>query len=372
LPYRCLRLRVTLPGVMRKASAAAAATLLSLAAPAAGHPLPLSVLDVRVDGDLQATLTMHAFDLGRALGVPAAALLDAGQPASHGAAIAAVAGRLSIEVDGQIIPARWSAPELDDEQQSLRVRLRGPLPAAPAALRVHGPLFPDDPAHQIFVNVYEGATLERQAILDGSARLDHPLGSRATPLSVARKFGAAGIAHIMSGVDHLLFLVGLLLLGGSRRRLLLIVSAFTVGHSITLSLAALALVQPPARLVEPAIALTIVCVGADNLLAGGGRGRDLRPLFALAFGLIHGFGFAGALRQMGLPRGALAWSLAAFNGGVEVGQLVLVALVATGLAALRARSEQAGRRLALVGSVGVTAAGAFWFIQRLFFLGGIS
>src|SRR6185312_8010413 len=159
--------------------------------------------------------------------------------------------------------------------------------------------------------------------------------------------------------DHLLFLVGLLLLGGTIRQLAVIVTAFTVAHSVTLSLAALNLVSPPARIIEPAIALSIVYVGADNLLVRGGR--DVRAWIALAFGFIHGFGFANVLREMGLPTRALGWSLFSFNVGVEIGQLLVVVAVASALAALRARSEAAGRRLAFAGSLVVIVTGAFWF-----------
>jgi hypothetical protein len=144
-----------------------------------------------------------------------------------------------------------------------------------------------------------------------------------------------------------------------------VVTAFTVAHSLTLSLAALAVFTPPARIVEPAIALSIVYVGADNLLARGGR--DVRAWIALGFGLVHGFGFASVLREMELPRRALAWSLFSFNVGVEIGQLLVVLAVASALAALRARSEQAGRRLAVAGSIVVVVAGSVWFVERLLF-----
>ena len=93
---------------------------------------------------------------------------------------------------------------------------------------------------------------------------------------------------------------------------------------------------------------------------------------AAAFGFIHGFGFANVLREMELPSRALGWSLFSFNVGVEIGQLLVVAIVATALAALRSRNEAAGRRLAFAGSLVVIAAGAFWFIQRVFFPGGMS
>ena len=130
------------------------------------------------------------------------------------------------------------------------------------------------------------------------------------------------------------------------------------------------LVTPPARLIEPAIALSIVYVGADNLMVSGGR--DIRAWIAFAFGFVHGFGFASVLREMDLPRRALGWSLFSFNAGVEIGQLIVVVAVAGALAALRSRSEVAGRRLAVAGSIVVIAAGTFWFIQRVFFPGGIA
>src|SRR5262249_53012849 len=102
-----------------------------------------------------------------------------------------------------------------------------------------------------------------------------------------------------------------------------------------------------------------------NLLVRGGR--DARVWVAFAFGLIHGFGFANVLREMDLPRRALGWSLFSFNAGVEIGQVSVVATVAAALTAIRARSEQAFRRLAVAGSVAVILAGGFWFVQRVFF-----
>ncbi len=152
------------------------------------------------------------------------------------------------------------------------------------------------------------------------------------------------------------------------RRLLLIVSAFTVAHSITLSLAALNILTPPARIIEPAIALSIVYVGVDNLMIG--RGRDVRAWIAFAFGFVHGFGFANVLREMNLPGEALGWSLFSFNIGVEIGQLMVVAVVASALLALRATNEAASKRLVYAGSVLVILAGTFWFVQRVFFPGG--
>jgi hydrogenase/urease accessory protein HupE len=143
------------------------------------------------------------------------------------------------------------------------------------------------------------------------------------------------------------------------------VTAFTVGHSITLSLAALNVVAPPSRIVEPAIALSIVYVGADNLLAARGA-RDVRAWIALFFGLVHGFGFASVLREIGLPARALGISLFSFNLGVEIGQAILVVGVASLLAVLRARSPKRAQQLVTVASIGVVLAGSYWFVQRVF------
>jgi hypothetical protein len=147
-------------------------------------------------------------------------------------------------------------------------------------------------------------------------------------------------------------------------RLLAIVTAFTLGHSVTLALATLQIVDPPARIIEPAIALSIVYVGADNLLVGE-RGRDMRPWIALAFGLVHGFGFASVLRETGLPNRALGLSLFSFNLGVEIGQALVVIIVATALAFLRQRNAPLARRVVTIGSVVVLLAGVFWFIERV-------
>ena len=232
-------------------------------------------------------------------------------------------------------------------------------------------MFPYDPQHQTFVNIYEGETLVRQAILDRArTTVIYYAGTRQGAAAVVRRFVPAGVHHILIGPDHLLFLVGLLLLGGRLRKLVLIVTAFTLAHSVTLSLAALDVVTPPARLVEPAIALSIVYVGADNLLVRGGR--DVRAWIALAFGLIHGFGFASVLKEMDLPRRALGWSLFSFNVGVEIGQLAVVVPVAALLGLLRARSARLGRLVAVAGSLVVIAAGAYWFVRRVFFPGGVS
>jgi hydrogenase/urease accessory protein HupE len=341
--------------------------------PAAAHPVPFTYLDLKVDRTaIEGTLVAHDFDVAHDLGVdPPERLLEPSFVAGRAADIVALlAPRLTIAADGRTLSPQWLGVDAVPDRQSVRLRVRYSLSGPAGTMTINTRLFPYDGNHQTFLNVYEGTALT-QAILDGGrSSFEYFAGTRQGAFAVVKRFIPAGIHHILIGPDHLLFLIGLLLLGGSVRQLALVVTAFTVAHSITLSLAALNLVTPPARFIEPAIALSIVYVGADNLLIKDGR--DVRAWIAFAFGFIHGFGFANVLREMDLPARALGWSLFAFNIGVEIGQLAVVAAVASALAALRARSQAAGQRLAFAGSVVVIAAGTFWFVQRVFFPGGIS
>jgi hydrogenase/urease accessory protein HupE len=347
--------------------------LVAVARPTSAHPVPFSYLDLRLQPTvIEGTLVAHIFDVAHDLNIePPEKLLDSSLVnARAGAIIELLSPRLMLTADGRPLRGEWSNLEVVPDRQSVRLDVRYPLAAPAGTLNVAAVMFPYDPQHQTFLNIYERDALT-QAILDvRRIQFDYYAGTRQGAWAVVKKFLPSGIHHILIGPDHLLFLVGLLLLGGTSRQLTLVVTAFTVAHSITLSLAALNIVTPPARIIEPAIALSIVYVGADNLLVR--EGRDVRAWIAFAFGFIHGFGFANVLREMDLPPRALGWSLFSFNVGVEVGQLLVVAVVATALAALRSRNETAGRQLAFAGSLVVMAAGTFWFIQRVFFPGGIS
>jgi hydrogenase/urease accessory protein HupE len=341
---------------------------------ALAHPVPFSYLDVQLEPSaVEVSLVAHIFDLAHDLQIsPPDRLLEPSVVSVRENLMKTMlASRLRLVVDGHTAAGEWGAVEILPERQSLRFHIRYPVTSPPGTVAVDTVMFPYDPMHQTFVNIYEGETLTSQMILDGKhSHLDYFAGSRQGVFAVVKRFVPAGVHHILIGPDHLLFLVGLLLLGGSIRQLLVVVTSFTVAHSITLSLAALNIVTPPARIIEPAIALSIVYVGADNILASGGR--DVRGWIAFAFGFIHGFGFANVLREMDLPRRALGWSLFSFNIGVEIGQLFVVVLVATAFTMLRAKSEWSRRHLALAGSIVVIAAGAFWFVQRVFFPAGLS
>jgi hydrogenase/urease accessory protein HupE len=344
---------------------------LAFAAPASAHPVPFSYLDLEVhDAAVDGRIRVHLVDLAPVLGLAEPrALLDAGVRTAHRPAIERyLASRIAFE-QGGFARAHWSAMAVVDENEAIELRFTIPGPPE-GALTLDTDLFPADPNHQTFVNVYEDGDLRQQFILSATTDpVTYYRGTTAGAFAVMGTFIPSGVQHIMIGPDHILFLVGLLLLGGSLRRLVTIVTMFTVGHSITLTLATLDIVNPPGWLVEPAIALSIVVVGADNLLQSKEQGRDLRAWVAAAFGLIHGFGFANVLREFGLPQEALGWSLFSFNVGVELGQLAIVLLVASALAFMRRRFPAADKWVVTGGSAVVIAAGSYWFVERVFFGG---
>ncbi|WP_346838959.1 HupE/UreJ family protein [Microbulbifer sp. SAOS-129_SWC] len=181
-------------------------------------------------------------------------------------------------------------------------------------------------------------TLVRISWLDGRKQVlrllpqrpQFTVQARAGSAQVAQTYFVLGVEHILQGIDHLLFVLALILLVGSGCQLLGTITAFTLAHSITLAAAALGLVQVPQAPVEAVIALSIVFVAAEIVHKLRGR-RTLgirKPwLVAFAFGLLHGLGFAGALAQIGVPQHAIPLSLAMFNVGVEAGQLLFIASV---------------------------------------------
>jgi hydrogenase/urease accessory protein HupE len=343
------------------------ATLLALPRPAAAHPAPFSYLDVVFrDGFIEGSLVIHVIDAAHELGIsPPERLLENDLAERVRERLGAILKpRLMLRSDHRF-DIRWTSLEVLRDDAAMRLKYRIPN-EDPGALTVLTKLFPYDPLHQTFINIYEKGELKQQLIFNkDSTEYVYYAGTTQGVLEVMRTFTTSGVHHILIGPDHILFLVGLLLLGGRWTSLLKIVSFFTIGHSITLSLAALNLVTPPPSIIEPAIALSIVFVGADNLVRGDGR--DLRAWVALVFGLVHGFGFANVLREFGLPREALGWSLFSFNLGVEIGQVGIVLIVASMLEAVRRKNALVGARVAMAGSVVVIAAGSYWFVERVFF-----
>lgn len=376
----------------RSLRALVTALCLLVAAEAFGHPAPFSYLDLHLDaGGVTGTLVVHDLDAAHDLAVASAdSLLEPAVAERYREAlIALLTPRIALTFDDRAVAVTWGALEVVPDRQSLRLAftVNG---GRPARVGLRAFVFPHDPIHQTFVNIYEDTALKHQAILDATRQTaDYYSGTAQGRVSVIRTFVLSGIEHILIGPDHILFLVGLLLLGGSLKRLALIVTSFTIGHSITLSLAALDILSPSSQFIEPLIALTIVVVGADNILvlrpfdsasrsrrlARGGRpvgeqGTDIRAWLAAGFGLIHGFGFAYVLKEFGLPQAALGWSLFAFNLGVECGQLLIVGVVAGLLILVRRQSAVAAHWVAMAGSIAVVLAGLYWFVERVFLTGG--
>ena len=228
-------------------------------------------------------------------------------------------------------------------------------------LRYRATLFQDvDPAarHLAIITTESG---ERELALDSRAPEVALSGAGSSVLQVVGRFVQAGIEHIFLGYDHIAFLAAIVLWAQHLWPVIKIVTAFTIAHSITLSLAALQVVVIPSAIVEPAIAATIMFVAAENFFS---RNVDRRWRVTFAFGLIHGFGFAGALREIALPRSAVPAALVSFNLGVEAGQLAVLAVLLPLLFLLRGRTwfEPLGVRLV---SGAVAVAGGIWFVARV-------
>jgi hypothetical protein len=195
------------------------------------------------------------------------------------------------------------------------------------------------------------------------------LDAAAAPSSPSfAKLVALGVEHIWTGWDHLLFLFGLLLLSPRMRSLGLTISAFTLAHSITLGLAAFGVWTPPASIVEPAIALSIAWVGVENVRALVAKRSDdvaaARWRITFPFGLVHGFGFASALRELGMSRADVPKALLGFNVGVEIGQLAVVIPLALALA-WSVRSGKLPARAISFASAAIVAVGVALFVARV-------
>lgn len=269
-------------------------------------------------------------------------------------------GKTTVTQDGQ--PCSLGEPTVT-EVAGDGVEVRAPLTCPAGESRTFTADYLDTlaPGHRAFLQG-EGNPV---AVLDVAARSASFSMTAAGTEQVAVRFLGLGMEHIWTGYDHLAFLCALLLAAASLRQMLLIVTGFTIAHSITLSLAATGIFTLPPAIVEPAIALTILLVGIENLWKPTARRRVVTTC---TLGLIHGFGFAGLLAQLGLPRDALALALVCFNGGVEIGQAAVVAVVLPLLLWMRRRPWWE-RRAVPVLSIAIACAGLYWFVDRVF-LGG--
>ncbi|HWU90567.1 MAG TPA: HupE/UreJ family protein, partial [Kofleriaceae bacterium] len=343
---------------------------------AAAHPLDIGYLRIEGRGDtVSATLDVEAGGAAALLEIEARALDAAALQARAGELADASLRRAVIETERG--PCRWTTAAAALHARTASLTVEAACPSGARTLRwplpfVGGPRVSS--AFQLFVKArLAGGGEESVTTVDRSA--PELVLSRGAHLGFA-EFVWSGIEHIGAapgewhdgggwklpdGIDHILFLLALLLGGGTLLRLAGIATGFTAGHSITLALSGLGLVRPPPRVIEPLIALSIAWVAAQAFL---GRQERHRWKTAAAFGLVHGFGFAGALQQLELSTPELVQALFGYNAGVELGQLAIVLAIAPGVLLLQRRPRL--QRIAVRGLAAVIfIAGGYWFVERL-------
>ena len=356
---------------MRRLAAVLVAMLaLLFARSAAAHVIGVSLGDYRPDGPrVHAVLTMRADDAILAVpgldadgdGLASTAELDRAKPALK----AAFVDSLVVEGDGQRCPGALSAVA-QDPPDGIRITAAYACPGDPAHLHLRFGFLdrmPSDHRHLATVHLPAG-DVDALAVL-ARPELDVDVG--AAPSHGFTSFVRGGVEHILTGADHLAFLAALLLGGtlvADRRTrvgaLVAMLTAFTVGHSLSLAVATLGGFAPGSRFVEPAVALSVAYVGAENLFT---RTVRHRWMLTLAFGFVHGFAFAGGLLPLGLPRAQLPLALVGFNLGVEAGQLLVLAVLLPPLMLLRSRGWYAVA--ARAASAAIVLAGLVWFVQRI-------
>jgi hydrogenase/urease accessory protein HupE len=327
---------------------------LGIVSSAPAHVTSLSSGRVSVEGRaVSGEIRVNRHDLDMALGGAASGEAAAGYILAH----------IRVSAGGEPCAAEPHDTVEDQDVLTLRVTWRCPTALSRA---YRATLFHElDPASR-HILVLAGPAGERQALLDADTPESVLEAGASDASGVAWRYLVAGIEHIFLGYDHIAFLLAVVLWGRRFMPLLKVVTAFTAAHSVTLSLAALNLVQLPAAIVEPAIAASIVVVAVENFFV-----HDIRHRWKLTFllGLVHGFGFAGALGELGLPRDARLVSLASFNMGVELGQTAILAialpvlfLAERGLAKRAPIAARAGIVYAL--SLIIAALGLWWLIDR--------
>ncbi len=276
--------------------------------------------------------------------------------------------RLQIRVDGVGLPLALldATPDIDgDGNLFLRAVYAVPLTDEPTELSLDLSLFlqpPLLPEHKNLVRVrIDAEKPERLSVLSAASPVDQfQLREEVDLLAQIGHFIWLGVEHIFVGYDHIMFLAALIVIGTRLGPLVKIVSAFTVAHSITLILAALDIVSLPTRWVEAGIALSIAYVALENFWI---RDSKHRWMLTFGFGFVHGFGFANVLRDLGLPSEGLVASLLAFNVGVEMGQVVIVALMLPLI--LFAARQGYQQRLVQVASAIILLFGVGWFVERV-------
>jgi hydrogenase/urease accessory protein HupE len=276
--------------------------------------------------------------------------------------------RVGVSFDGRPAASAFeyvpSSAFNDFAQAPSKVRLYGTVPGGASAFTFSYGLALG--TYALNLRIGDGP-VQTQWVVGGAASDPVSLAAPLPPptrAEIGRQYFALGFTHILpNGFDHVLFVVGIFLLTSKWRSIVAQVSTFTVAHSITLALTMYGIVSLPAKVVEPMIALSIAYVAIENLVVS-----ELKPwrlALVFSFGLLHGMGFAGVLRDLGLPRPAFLTALVTFNVGVEAGQLSVIAIAFAACAYWQRRDRIAYRRFIVVpASLAIALTGLFWTVQR--------
>ncbi len=273
----------------------------------------------------------------------------------------------TLTMDGSKVHLQWEQATLTEDaanQEFVNLAFSAPLHTKPSAVFVAFDLSPFELFGQTYTNLVKVVAGDRiqQAIVSLDNRRQQFLLAEEPPLRAQLgQFTLLGIKHIFLGYDHIMFLLALIIIGGRLWSLVKIVTAFTIAHSVSLILATLQVVTLPPRLIESGIALSIVYVAAENFFV---EGVGHRWVLTFYFGLVHGFGFASVLRELGLPTKGLVLSLLAFNVGVELGQIAIVAVLFP--ITLWIAKQRFRRHVIVALSSVILCFGIGWFIERAF------
>ena len=346
-----------------------------MAGAAQAHQVNLSTarVELRPDRSVAVQVALKGSDVDRLAGTQ---IYDAQKDLADPAKVAASAGPIAAYVSAHVSVAGTDgkdcargAPEVMPDGDGVIVRIAFSCQDVPGDLVYRSTVLTasDKSARQVvLIGAGENAP---QALLDDTHSTLTISAPAPSVWSTMQRYLITGIEHIFLGYDHIAFLVAIVLWARRLVPVIKVVTAFTIAHSITLSLAALQIVVIPSAIVEPAIAASIIFVAVENFFS---RNVDGRWKVTFAFGLIHGFGFAGALQEMGLPANAVVPALAAFNIGVEIGQVAIVSIVVPALilldrlfAADRTKPVRAAALVYTLSAV-ITVLGSYWLVTRVF------
>jgi hydrogenase/urease accessory protein HupE len=346
-------------------------------ADAAAHQINLSNarIELKADDVVELEIAMKGSDIDRAAGTHVydarRDLVDPERLATSSAPIAAYITAHAVVRSDQGTSCAVGPVALAPDQDGVVGRFAYSCGATAGDLIYRSTVLVDiDPAAKQVVLIAVGPQVS-QALLDAN---QSELRLRAPPptlLEVIARYTEAGVEHIFLGYDHIAFLIAIVLWARRAWPVIKIVTAFTIAHSITLSLAALNVVVLPSSITEPAIAASIVYVSLENFFS---RNIDKRWRDTFVFGLVHGFGFASALQEFGLPTGAVVPALGAFNIGVEIGQVAIVSLLIPLLigvdwliaGALDAKPRREAMLVYPLSGV-IAGVGFYWLLERTVF-----